>query len=551
MISPYCVSIQFPMRSPTVCPPPASYIFVAIFAVLLVVAVKQLFAFSALGGLPLGLAGLMLVLSRQYPGTNLSPVSPRTRVLFVTLAALLYVVAIGGDSSALQLIALGLFAGGWLAGAVPRQRLGGLLVLIGLICLPVVFLQGTLLLSFQRLASVMASWALDIARVPHIREGVVLETMSGALFVEEACSGMQSLLTGLVAAQIYFCWHGKGLLFSLSGIACCTAFLILGNCMRIFGIAWLYAGHGINLTEGWRHELTGTAVYLLVLALLPSLVRLLESLVETYTRWSEPWKFEPRSGVVDGGALRPLAASKLILNSIPVSLYGVLGIMAMAACAEEMIFRTNAPSANRTGSDSRSVLTRIDLPDRLAGWQQEARGDTVSLVEVRTLHQRVWTFHKGGFTAWVAAGLPYNELHPLRLCYLNRDWLITREGEIANRKTSPFSFLELHSKESSRGAMLVCYDNYDLSEQRYVGGPPDRNIARWRKITSRWQTLHARLAGDEFKAASSAAGPFCQIQVVQAGIDRHESEPGAWSIELLEAVREQLEAQFRTNSLNG
>lgn len=525
-----------------------SWIFGSVFLILLVMPVFRLATFNSLGGLPLGLVGLLLILARDVPRPARQPLLEHKHMLVpLAVTGFIYVVAELGDSTALQLIGLGLFSAVWLNRVFARGPMGGLLILLGLICLPVIFLQGSLLLSLQQLASVMASWTLDVARVAHVRQGVVLETVRGALFVEEACSGMQSLLAGLVVSQVYFCWHRRGLIFSLVGLSCCTAFLLLANCLRIFIIGWLYGDHDIDLTKGWIHELTGLAVYLLVLALLPSLSGLLEMIGNSFNRWHQPWLHLPdrhgaRTSPVAPPPLKPWVAAQVLLSEFSVPLCATISVMATAAVAEAMIFRNSGPAVERVDTAKLPVLSRIELPLVLAGWQQDPAGNKSSVIEKFTLDQHIWTFHKGSQTAWVAAGLPYDELHPLRLCYLNRDWAITREGDVSKPGMAAFSYLELRSKEKTRAPMLVCYDNYDLSKNRYVGGPPDR-------IASRWSTLRARLHGKTSASAAVGTGPFCQVQVVQTGVTDHASASGVGSMELLAAARDYLADRLSNSTL--
>lgn len=517
----------------------------SVYLLLLMLPVARLADMEVLGGLPLGMAGLLAVLVRDMPGIGrVSEISRKWLVAGAVASGLTYCLATWLDSTSLQLIGLGMFAAVWLAGFFPRPQMGGLLALIGLICLPVVFLKGSLLISLQQLASVMASWALDVAGVAHLRQGVILETVQGTLFVEEACSGMQSLLTGLVVSQVYFCWQKKGLLFSLAGLLCCSAFLVLGNCLRIFLIGWLYADHAIDLTKGWKHEMTGLAVYLLALALLPSLTSVLDGLGAAYVRWSGTWRKH-----FDRGAWSAVAAGKparrplmrlLLKEGAPKALLAVLGLMVAATVAEAWIFRGGSEEGVELDVSRLPALSKIVLPPELAGWTQDPGAGELSVIGQSTLEQRVWTFRKAGMTAWVAAGLPYDELHPLRLCYINRDWAIAREGDVAPQGLLPFSYLELRSRENARAPMLVCFDNYDLSFSRFVGGPPDR-------VMSRWETMSARLRGERSSRKLTGKGPFCQVQVVQSGVTDHQSTGGNRSIELLSAVRDSLATQLSSN----
>jgi len=519
--------------------------FAGLYLALVVLAVSRLARLDVLGGLPIGMAGLLAVVLRDFQSIwRFAKLPSKLIVAGAVLAGLVHVFATWVDSTALQLIGLGIFAAVWLARYFPRPRIGGLVVLIGFICMPVVFLKGTLLLSLQQLAAVMASRALDIAGVAHLRQGVILETTRGNLFVEEACSGMSSLLIGLTVCQVYFCWQRKGLVFSLAGLLCCSALLILGNCLRIFLIAWLFADHAINLTEGWKHELTGMAVYLLVLAMLPGLTGLLERIGILYVRWTEPWKewltrFSGRTGAVRRHAPRPIRRS--LLEEIPKPLLVAVTLMMLAIVAEALTFRSGQVADPALDLDKLPSLSSIVMPSELDGWRLVPGEAEVSAIGKHTLQQRVWTFRKGRQIAWVAAGLPYDERHPLRLCYINRDWAIAGEGSLAG--SSPFAYLELRSKENTRAPMLVCFDNFDLSSGRYAGGPPAR-------LATRLATINARLKGKRSNREFTGRGPFCQVQVVHAGVTAHQSAGGAQTVRLLDAVREVLAAQLSENQSN-
>lgn len=506
------------------------------FLVLVAAVVWRLWEIHGLGSIPLGLAGLALLWLRDFSEPQEISKSERVNVIPLAVAAwVLFTLGKWLDSSSLQLLALGILALAWLVGVVGWARAGGLILLIGLICLPQGLIHEKVLLHLQRLATAMASWALDVARVPHVPQGAVLETVRGDLFVEEACSGMQSLLTGLIVAQIYFAWHRAGVFFSLAGLAGTGLLLLLGNGLRIFIIALLYVRYDIDWTAGWRHEMTGTVVYLAVLSLLPSLRQLLQRTLAarehfflTYGQWHH-------AGISDDekGMLKPLEAWRVATSLIPVSVcWAVLG-MATAGAVEFVMFQAFAASDKPVTSANLPKLAGLEFPNELAGWRQDRAGKQVSFIEQFALDQHVWCFRKGPLTAWVAADLPFDELHPLRACYLNRNWYIVKEDVCSRPPVSPFAFMELRSKETTRPPMLVLFDNFNLSKKHYVGGvPPTR-------LEGRWQMMSTRL-----KRTQPAAGPFCQVQVVVAGTDTLESDTGQQAAQLLAAARIALAARL-------
>ena len=521
--------------------------FAVLFLAALGLLTYQLASFGSLEvGFPLGVVGLLVVLSRDIPAYSGPSENSSKGVIFVgVVAGLTFLMGALAGSPALQMIGLGLFGIAWLARVLPWSRLGGAAILIGLICLPVPFLQGNLLLVLQRLATEMASWALDLTRVAHVRQGVILETSQGAILVEEACSGMQSLITGLVAAQIYLNWYRQGFFASIAILLSSAVLLVLGNCLRIFGIAWLYA-HNIDLTKGWRHELTGLAVYLFVLALLPSMRAIPETLGRLKLHWRKPGRSlleisPPRPLEVDALPLAPLEAGRRLTARLSRPLSLIIGVIVVASVTDLVVFRQNEAPVAAVDTSRLPSLAAIDLPAELAGWQKDETGSESSLIEQISLQQHLWTYRKGSLRAMVAADLPYDHQHPLRYCYISREWAVQREGATGAKGSTPFSYLELLSKEAQRAPMLVCYDNYDLPSQRYVGGPANRKA----RLQARWQTLVARFKGTEIeKEGLEGAGPFCQVQVVLPGAARLGSYEGQQAAELLMAARTALAEQM-------
>lgn len=512
-----------------------NWIFFAIFLALLAMPLLWLGQHDRLGGLPLGIAGLVVILARDVQNHPSRKRSGKSLALMMTVAAVtIYLVARAGGGTALQLIGLGLLVGAWLLRLFEPRRMGGIFCLLFLVCLPLGLLQGNLLMAFQRLAAEMASWLLDFGSVAHVRQGMILESARGALFVEEACSGMRSLITGLVVAQIYFCWHRKGLWFSVMGLACCGALLLLGNSLRIGMVAWLYISLGIDWTKGWSRELSGLAVCLFVFVLLPSLKSLQEMV------WSRlVLTFLPKKRVKDGSrslpreeepfGYKPFTSLRILVASMSPALCAGLGIMVMAAIAEWIVFRTQDAPAVAVDVKGLPRLEAINLPEELAGWKKDPNPSEVTFIEKIALNQRVWTYQKAGMRAWVAAGLPYDHVHPLSLCYINRDWVIKNQGVELDGSNRKSSFFELISKEGGRPPMLVCYDHFNLGTQSYVGGPPDR-------IDTRLGILFSRLKGER-GISPATQGPFCQLQVVQAGVSDFNSADGRSTLELLNASR--------------
>jgi exosortase len=507
------------------------------FPMLLASLLWQLISLDSLGPVPIGIVGLLTILARDVAVDPLSV--PRVKGLWLAgmIAAMLYAGGVLIESTFVQLIAFGAISGCWILGLRGWLRSLGLLVLLILISLPQGLIQESLFIHLQRFAAGMASWALDLFSVPHIQQGAVLETPSGDLFVEEACSGMRSLLTGLVAGQAYLAWVRKSLMFSAWFLLGCAVLLIFGNCLRIFVISLLLVRFGIDWTSGWQHEMMGMLVFIGVLALMPGLKNLMGRVSMSYLRWRFPWAIDMDEEDEEESRRRSLPIGKVpfkILEGMPPVVLLSLLMMCAVTIAGKVVFRSDTtPRFSAEGDYPK--LERIEMPTVLDGWKQDLAAKEVSVLEKYGLDQHVWCFRKDGLVAWIAADLPFNHLHQLGLCYRNRDWLLVGDGVNREEPEGEFSVLELRSKEGERPPMLVLFDNYDLNSNRFVGGVP-------KALSSRWARVMNRLGGSRSDFREDGGGAFCQIQVVVPGVSSLDSLTGQQAKRLFFRAKMALEA---------
>lgn len=512
---------------------PRRWIAAGCFVVLTSWILWRMWVLDALGAVPLGLAAVLAVLWRDLATEPLRPLRAAGLPLIAIASATLYAGGVLIESTFVQVLGIGGLGAAWIIGVKGWSRSWALLVLLGLVSMPQGLVQESFFVHLQRFAAGMASWGLDLAAVPHLQQGAVLETPRGDLFVEEACSGMRSLLTGLVAGQAYLAWIRKSLLFSMWFLLGCALLLMFGNCLRIFVISLLLVRFGIDWTSGWQHEATGMVVFIGALALLPGMRKLQERLASAYVRWRTPWA-EPQQDLVPSRVdAVPIQGRPwmhvVMVERMPGAVLAAIFMMTAAGFAGRLVFGGEEPAFFRA-EGSYPKLARVELPENLAGWKQDLSAKEVSVIEKYGLDQHVWCFRKDGLTAWVAADLPFDHLHQLRVCYRNRDWLVVGEGSEKESAGGAFATLELRSKEGQRPPMLVLFDNYDLIGKRYVGGVP-------RPLASRWSRALEKIAGRRSVDSGGERGAFCQVQVVVQGVPSLDSPTGAQSRRLFEEAR--------------
>ncbi|HVC46129.1 MAG TPA: exosortase A [Terracidiphilus sp.] len=155
-----------------------------------------------------------------------------------------------------------------------RELRFAILVLLLAIPIPsIIYSQITLPL--QNLASRLASGLLPLFGVPVLREGNVIELPAMTLEVAEACSGIRSLMSLLTVAVFYgyflerVTW--KRIVLALSSVPIAIA----ANAVRILGTGLCVQYWNPDKAVGFFHEFSGWVMFLVSLACLFFLHRLL------------------------------------------------------------------------------------------------------------------------------------------------------------------------------------------------------------------------------------------------------------------------------------
>jgi exosortase len=127
-----------------------------------------------------------------------------------------------------------------------------------------------LILWLQSSTSRAASLLLDVLGVQHLMEGNVLVLPGHRMLVDEACSGVNSVLVLLVLTALFVVAARRPLVWTGLLLASSVAWAWAANVVRVSTIAIAQAWFQLDLSSGWRHELLGYVTILLALAWLVS-----------------------------------------------------------------------------------------------------------------------------------------------------------------------------------------------------------------------------------------------------------------------------------------
>ena len=135
----------------------------------------------------------------------------------------------------------------------------------------------------QWISSRSASSLLDLFGVLHLQQGNVLEIRSRKLFVDEACSGVDSLYALAAISVLIVLIRQKPFIVSLVALLTVPLWAWFGNVLRLLTITLLLEFGHVDFSTGWKHTALGFVIFgLMALFFLQAL----EGLTQLFRRFS-------------------------------------------------------------------------------------------------------------------------------------------------------------------------------------------------------------------------------------------------------------------------
>jgi len=190
-------------------------------------------------------------------------------VAFVLLAAgvVLLVRWLGGVSAWLALAGCVC----WIGGSKLLRAMVPALVLLLTIIPPPGRKDEAIALTLRQWAVWASGQVLDLVKIPHVNTGTLINVMGHRLGVEDACSGIHSLMAVVaVTLMLGFYWHRPAWRIVILTL-CSIIFVVWANVLRIAIGAYLIVAWKIDILGGSAHELLGLALFIICIALAASL----------------------------------------------------------------------------------------------------------------------------------------------------------------------------------------------------------------------------------------------------------------------------------------
>ena len=278
----------------------------------------------------------------------------------------------------------------------------------------------SLVQALQYLSSLICSRLMDVTHILHVQSGNVIEIASRSLFVEEACSGVDSQYALMAVAGTLLLVGKASLWVSLITIITVPIWAILGNLLRIYSIVIGLEFFGIDLASGTTHTILGLITFSLAAWAHWSSVQFLnycESRVSAARQtavldFPYPEEAKPESifnGIKMNRSALLFPACMLLMT--PVGFLGVAAFLKPAAPlpALDAVTLGLLPSS--------SVLPLSFKGCRNTGFQTQDRARGID-----GQHSRIWSYTGMDSTQIASLDLPFRGFHTLWLCYELTGW---------------------------------------------------------------------------------------------------------------------------------
>lgn len=314
----------------------------------------------------------------------------------------------------------------------------------------------------QLITSRVASGLLDQMKILHTRSGNLIELPGKRLFVEEACSGVQSLFAIIFIALLVIAVQRRGPLHALLLLIVAPFCAIPMNIARVVAIAVAFDEYQLDLSSGASHAVLGYVLLGAAAVLVLSADRTIRFLSAPI---SENWK-EAGSKSIDRNRLvrfwdkywgdtseprvriRSFARGPLLSSSL------VAAVLCGWQCVS--LFASNQPTLRV----AQPVFSSVTLPERLGKFTLDRREvEERSRSATDGQFSERWRYRNGASEAVVASDYPFTGWHHLEVCYTGIGWQV--ESRDVSKDDWPFIVVRF-SKPTGEQAVLL-YSMFDAS----------------------------------------------------------------------------------------
>lgn len=362
------------------------------------------------------------------------------------------------------------------SGRLLRAMLPGLVLLVTLIP-PPGSLDERFTILLRKVAVVASSRLLDVFGVIHVLAGNIIELPGQRLLVEEACSGINSVVFVTFACLFYLFWKRRPFYYFLVSLPLMVCFVLLGNVVRITSGAWLLWALKINILSGWKHELVGLILFASYLILIVSLDHLLT--VPALAGAKQARKAPPAP---DQGPELPRSAPGWV--GMAGCAFGLLGLVQTGVAVQHLL----KPKGVTPSQVASIGQIGFEMPVQLGSWVSVAEAaEGAARVELLGKFSKTWQFRQGNLIASVAVDYPFVGYHDVANCYTSAGWVINgRKTVDRGGSRAPIDQVAMFQEGLSHATLMFgCADGNGVWVRR-----PGELADRWKAFAGEQPTSY-------------------------------------------------------------
>ncbi len=336
----------------------------------------------------------------------------------------------------------------------------------------------------QRLSSQLSSAILELLGILHLMSGNVLRLPNKDFFVDEACSGIISVMSMIACAAIYAVWKYRSFVHLVALVLMGVTWALALNVLRICLIAVSYQFYGLDLSFGVVHDALGLVLfslmflalistdYLLLLLLAPITTSVLGEagqnnlLVRLWNRTrpivtgSVVHAIDDTAPIVVGSSFARPSKSTAVAWSIPFLMLGIV----------QLIWLPSSETTEASQAIQQALaLDDQSLPKHIGPWIRESF-DAIEREVYSDFGKYSRTYYyrhqqKEGVTATVSLDFPYlGGWHDLCVCYRNSGWTIQDrlvESNNESKLAGDWKYVVSDLEDSARGSANISFAGFD------------------------------------------------------------------------------------------
>jgi exosortase len=306
----------------------------------------------------------------------------------------------------------------------------------------------------QSLTAVGASAVLDVFGVYHHLMGNVVEVAGRRFLVEEACSGISSLLVTITCTLFFILWKRRPWYHGVLLLLAASCWVLCENVARVAGVVAVTCYTGFDLSVGRPHIFFGLGLFCATLGATWSTDRLLLLLLA-------PGPIETSAEEAATPPLRGFPAVDLhrswLMSAPLAAAFIVIGVGQFLFLPRSL---WNDPAISRASIEPALAAIEEDaLPANIGPWhraefQVVRREKSDQMAEASRSWNYLWP--ERHLSAGVSLDYPYAKYHDLALCYRAIGWDVLQgtTRSLDDDPTTTYVQLDMRKRPVPRATVL-------------------------------------------------------------------------------------------------